>query len=45
MAKPANVDSAGELLTLATDTRPKLINVIPTLGVFGADALGTPSAL
>ncbi len=38
MAKSANVDSAKELLRLATDTRPKLINYVSTLGVFGAAA-------
>ena len=36
MAKAANVDSSRELLKLATRTRPKLLNYISTLGVFGA---------
>jgi myxalamid-type nonribosomal peptide synthetase MxaA len=34
MARAANVDSARELLKLATDRKPKLINFISTLGVF-----------
>jgi amino acid adenylation domain-containing protein/thioester reductase-like protein len=36
MAKPANVDATRDLLRLATDGRPKLINYISTLGVFGS---------
>ena len=38
MAKPANVQSAKELLMLATEDRPKLINFISALGIFR----GTP---
>jgi amino acid adenylation domain-containing protein/thioester reductase-like protein len=34
MAKAANVDSAKELLKLATRSRPKLINYVSTLSVF-----------
>jgi len=39
MAKPANVDAVGELLRIATSGRPKVINYVSTLGVFGASAL------
>jgi amino acid adenylation domain-containing protein/thioester reductase-like protein len=35
MAKPANVEAARELLQLATQHRPKVINYISTLGIFG----------
>ena len=41
MAKPANVGSAREIIKLATEQRPKLINYISTLSVFravGADS-------
>jgi thioester reductase-like protein len=34
MAKPANVNAAKDLVRLATEHRPKLINYISTLGVF-----------
>jgi thioester reductase-like protein len=34
MAKPANVDGIGEILRIATVSRPKLFNYISTLGVF-----------
>lgn len=34
MAKPANVESARQLLHIATTDRPKLINYISTLGIF-----------
>jgi amino acid adenylation domain-containing protein/thioester reductase-like protein len=37
-AKAANVDSARELLKLATRHRPKLINYISTLGVFSTSS-------
>jgi amino acid adenylation domain-containing protein/thioester reductase-like protein len=36
MAKAANVDAVHELLKLATQGRPKSVNYISTLGVFGA---------
>jgi amino acid adenylation domain-containing protein/FkbH-like protein/thioester reductase-like protein len=36
MAKRANVDSARELLNLATSRRPKLVNYLSTLGVFSS---------
>jgi thioester reductase-like protein len=36
MAKPATVGAARELLRLATQGRPKLINHISTLGIFGS---------
>jgi thioester reductase-like protein len=36
MAKPANVDSAGELLRLAVSGRPKVVNHVSTLGIFTA---------
>lgn len=39
MAKAANVDSAGELLTLAVSVRPKLVNYVSTLGIFTAPRL------
>lgn len=42
MAKAANVDSVNELLRLATEGRPKSINYISTLGVFGATAEEPP---
>jgi myxalamid-type nonribosomal peptide synthetase MxaA len=42
MAKAANVDAARELLQLATDHTPKLINYISTLGVFSAATTGLP---
>lgn len=38
MAKAANVEGARELLRLATSGRPKIINYISTLGIFGATA-------
>lgn len=41
MAKTANVESARELLKLATDQRPKQINYISTLGVFNSPATDT----
>jgi thioester reductase-like protein len=40
-AKPANVESAVELLKLATQGKPKLINYISTLGVFSSVTPGT----
>jgi len=39
MAKRANVDSARELLSLATSRRPKLVNYISTLGVFSPSTI------
>jgi thioester reductase-like protein len=36
MARPANVESASELLRLATDGKPKLVNYISTLSIFSA---------
>lgn len=42
MAKAANVDSTKELLTLATQGRPKLINYVSTTAVFSNFAPGTP---
>jgi amino acid adenylation domain-containing protein/thioester reductase-like protein len=36
MAKPTNVEAVRELLRIATDRKPKLINYISTLGVFRA---------
>ncbi|MEP7242923.1 MAG: amino acid adenylation domain-containing protein [Gammaproteobacteria bacterium] len=42
MAKPANVESASELLKLATTNRPKVLNYISTLGVFGSSGAETP---
>jgi amino acid adenylation domain-containing protein/thioester reductase-like protein len=42
MARPANVDASKELLKLATQVKPKLINYISTLGIFrsmGADVV------
>lgn len=42
MAKPANVDSARELLRLASRRRPKIINYVSTLSVFSsATSAGT----
>lgn len=41
MAKPANVGSAKELLKLATNQKPKLINYISALGVFSSSSAGT----
>jgi amino acid adenylation domain-containing protein/thioester reductase-like protein len=41
-ARVANVDSVAQFLELATCERPKLINYISTLGVFGATA-GEPT--
>ena len=38
MAKAANVDAVHELLRLAVQGRPKLVNYISTLGVFNASA-------
>ncbi|HEY4214130.1 MAG TPA: amino acid adenylation domain-containing protein [Steroidobacteraceae bacterium] len=38
MAKPANVDAVRELVGLATSGKPKLINYISTLSVFGRNA-------
>jgi len=35
MAKTANVDSVREVLKIATDSKPKLVNYISTMGVFG----------
>jgi thioester reductase-like protein len=35
MAKTANVDANRELLAIATQRRPKLVNYVSTLGVFG----------
>ncbi len=40
MAKPANVQAARELLRLATEHKPKVINYLSTLGVFGPSAAG-----
>lgn len=37
MAKRTNVDAVSDLLRLATDARPKVLNYISTLSVFGAD--------
>ncbi len=45
MAKPANVGSVRELLTLATTHRSKLINHISSLAVFSARTPGTAEAL
>jgi amino acid adenylation domain-containing protein/thioester reductase-like protein len=42
MAKPANVQSASELLRLATTTRPKVVNYISTLGVFSSRSAAAP---
>jgi thioester reductase-like protein len=36
MAKPTNVNATRELLKLATRHKPKLVNYISTLGVFGS---------
>lgn len=41
MAKQANVGASKELLRLATQCKPKLVNYISTLGIFGSDAKGT----
>lgn len=41
MAKRANVESARELLKLAINYKPKLINYISTLAIFSASAVGT----
>lgn len=41
MAKATNVDAARELLKLATHGRPKLVNYVSTLGIFGSYAAGT----
>ena len=41
MAKAANVDASKELVRFATRAKPKLINYISTLGVFGVSAAGT----
>jgi amino acid adenylation domain-containing protein/thioester reductase-like protein len=38
MAKAANVESGKELIKIATSRKPKLINYISTLGVFGTSA-------
>jgi len=35
MAKSANVDGVREVLKIATDSKPKLVNYISTIGVFG----------
>jgi myxalamid-type nonribosomal peptide synthetase MxaA len=40
MAKSANVESAKELLKLASTERPKVINYISTLGIFGPSTTG-----
>jgi thioester reductase-like protein len=37
MAKPANVESAREILRLATCNKPKLVNYVSTLSVFSTD--------
>jgi len=45
MAKAANVDAIGELLQLATHTKPKLTNYISTLSVFSEFTTGTERAV
>jgi amino acid adenylation domain-containing protein/thioester reductase-like protein len=42
MAKPASVDSTRDLLRLATEGKPKLLNFVSTLGVFGTTPGGEP---
>jgi len=37
MAKPANVESAREILRLATCNKPKVVNYVSTLSVFSTD--------
>lgn len=41
MAKPVNVESAKELLKLATRHKPKLVNYVSTLSIFGASPAHT----
>ena len=42
MARPANVESAGEIIRFATCGRSKLVNHISTLGIFTSSPVDTP---